>query len=137
MRTVILSVVIALIGVACSNATKNEIKQTKDPIAVENQIPAQQTPAENPYKDAKVDIRIFSNDTIKQEPKLTGYGYDILIYDAVYNHQPHIPAINGVRGFHTLEQAQKTAELVVFKIKNNVMPPSLSVKELDSLDVLK
>ncbi len=137
MRTVILSVVIALIGVACSNATKNEIKQTKDSLAVENQIPVQQTPAENPYKDAKVDIRIFSNDTIKQEPKLTGYGYDILIYDAVYNHQPHIPAINGVRGFHTSEQAQKTAELVVFKIKNNVMPPSLSVKELDSLDVLK
>lgn len=137
MRTVILSVVIALIWVACSNATKNEIKQTKDSLAVENQIPVQQTPAENPYKDAKVDIRIFSNDTIKQEPKLTGYGYDILIYDAVYNHQPHIPAINGVRGFHTLEQAQKTAELVVFKIKNNVMPPSLSVKELDSLDVLK
>lgn len=137
MRTVILSVVIALIWVACSNATKNEIKQTKDSLAVENQIPVQQTPAENPYKDAKVDIRIFSNDTIKQEPKLTGYGYDILIYDAVYNHQPHIPAINGVRGFHTLEQAQKTAELVVFKIKNNIMPPSLSVKELDSLDVLK
>ncbi len=94
-------------------------------------------PQENPYKDAKIDIQVFNNDTIKQTPKLTGFGYNILIYDAVYNHQPHIPAINGMRGFHTKEQARKAAELVVYKIKNNIMPPSLSPKELDSLGTLK
>ena len=96
-----------------------------------------QQPKENPYEKAKIDIRVFNNDTIKQEPKLTGYGYDILIYDAVYNHQPHIPAINGMRGFHTKEQAQKAAELVVYKIRNNIMPPSVSPQELDSIGVLK
>jgi len=94
-------------------------------------------PKDNPYKNAKIDIRVFNNDTVKQEPKLSGFGYDILIYDAVYNHQPHIPAINGMRGFHTKEQARKAAELVVYKIKNNIMPPSLSPQELDSLGTLK
>ena len=96
-----------------------------------------QKPKENPYKNAKIDIQVFNNDTVKQQPKLTGYGYNILIYDAIYNHQPHIPAINGMRGFHTKEQAHKAAELVVYKIKNNIMPPSLSPQELDSLGALK
>ena len=94
-------------------------------------------PKENPYKDAKIDIQVFKNDTVKQEPKLTGFGYNILIYDAIYNHQPHIPAINGMRGFHTKDQAYKAAELVVYKIHNNIMPPSLSPQELDSLGALK
>jgi hypothetical protein len=94
-------------------------------------------PEANPYKDAKIEVRVFNNDTVKNDPKLTGFGYDILIYDAVYNHQPHIPAINGMRGFHKKEQAQKAAELVVYKIRNNIMPPSLSPQELDSLGTLK
>jgi hypothetical protein len=94
-------------------------------------------PEESPYKNAKIDIQVFKNDTIKQDPKLTGFGYNILIYDAIYNHQPHIPAINGMRGFHTQEQAHKAAELVVYKIRNNIMPPSLSPQELDSLGTLK
>ncbi len=94
-------------------------------------------PQENPYKDAKIDIRVFNNDTIKQNPAISGFGYDILIYDAVYNHQPHIPAINGMRGFHTKDQARKAAELVVYKIKNNIMPPSVSPQELDSIGALK
>jgi hypothetical protein len=94
-------------------------------------------PEESPYKNAKIDIQVFNNDTVKQDPKLTGFGYNILIYDAIYNHQPHIPAINGMRGFHTKEQAHTAAELVVYKIRNNIMPPSLSPQELDSLGTLK
>lgn len=91
------------------------------------------TPAESPYKDAKIDIKVFEN----KEANLTGFGYDILIFDALYVHQPHIPAINGNRGFKTKEQATKAAEFVIYKIRNNIMPPSLSVEELDSLGTLK
>jgi hypothetical protein len=95
-------------------------------------------PKVSPYKNAKIDIQVFKNDTVKkQEPKLTGFGYNILIYDALYVHQPHIPAINGNRGFKTKEQATKAAEFVIYKIRNNIMPPSLSVEELDSLGTLK
>ena len=94
-------------------------------------------PAANPYKDAKIDIQVFKNDTVKQDIILTGFGYNILIFDAMYVHQPHIPAINGNRGFKTKEQATKAAEFVIYKIRNNIMPPSLSVEELDSLGVLQ
>ncbi|HEY4800316.1 MAG TPA: DUF4907 domain-containing protein [Bacteroidia bacterium] len=138
---------------SCNHA-KDENKQDKNdqgaqpnsgqPAAMENremkemqEAQKNQKPKENPYKNAKIDIQVFNNDTIKQEPKLTGFGYNILIYDAVYNHQPHIPAINGMRGFHTKEQAHKAAELVVYKIRNNIMPPSLTPQELDSMGTLK
>jgi hypothetical protein len=94
-------------------------------------------PKVSPYKNAKIDIQVFKNDTVKAEPKLTGFGYNILIYDALYVHQPHIPAINGNRGFKTKEQAAKAAEFVIYKIRNNIMPPSLSVEELDSLGTLR
>ena len=97
----------------------------------EKQINA--APKENPYKNAKIDIKVFEN----KEPNLTGFGYDIFIYDAMYVHQPHIPAINGNRGFHTKEQATRAAEFVSYKIRNNIMPPSLTVEELDSLGTLK
>lgn len=92
-----------------------------------------EAPKESPYKDAKIDIKVFEN----KEANLTGFGYDILIFDALYVHQPHIPAINGNRGFKTKEQATKAAEFVIYKIRNNIMPPSLSVEELDSLGTLK
>lgn len=92
-----------------------------------------EAPKESPYKDAKIDIKVFEN----KEANLTGFGYDIYIHDAMYVHQPHIPAINGNRGFKTKEQATKAAEFVIHKIRNNIMPPSMSVEELDSLGVLK
>lgn len=93
-------------------------------------------PKENPYKNAQIDIKVFKNDTIKNSG-ISGFGYDIYMYKAMYVHQPSIPAINGNRGFETEEYARKTAELVVYKIKNNIMPPALSPQELDSLGVLK
>ena len=94
-------------------------------------------PQENPYKDAKIDVRVFKNDTVKQETKYTGYGYDILLYNAIYNHQPHKPGMPGVSGFKSAADAKKTGEFVAYKIRNNIMPPSLTPEELDSLGVLK
>lgn len=98
-----------------------------------------QQPQENPYKNAKIEVKALDNAKSKNadDVKVGGYGYDIYIFDALYVHQPNVPAINGNRGFKTKEQAQKTGGLVAYKIKNNIMPPSVSIQELDSLGVLK
>jgi hypothetical protein len=82
-------------------------------------------------------IRVFNNDTIKSKPGAAGFGYDIYRNDAVYIHQPNIPAVPGNNGFSTVEDARKTASLMIYKIENNIMPPSISTQELDSLGVLK
>ena len=90
-------------------------------------------PQENPYKNAKIDVRVFKNDTVKPETKYTGYGYDISINGENYNHQPHKPGIPGISGFKSVDDAKKTGEFVAYKIRNNIMPPSITFEELDSL----
>ncbi|HKR05798.1 MAG TPA: DUF4907 domain-containing protein [Bacteroidia bacterium] len=124
---------------ACNNEKKNaaESESKNEPEHEEMEMKTDTTkPKENPYKNAQIDIKIFNNDTIKNSG-LQGFGYDIYMYRSLYVHQPAIPAINGNRGFDNEEDARKTAELVVYKLKNNIMPPSVKVEELDSLGVLK
>lgn len=80
-------------------------------------------------KKAKVEIKVFRN------AESSGFGYDIILDGHTYVHQPTIPALPGNNGFSTEEKAKKVAELVSFKIQNNIMPPTVEVRELDSLGV--
>ena len=80
-------------------------------------------------KKAKVEIKVFQN------AESSGFGYDIILDGHIYIHQPTIPALPGNNGFSTEEKAKKVAELVSFKIHNNIMPPTVEVRELDSLGV--
>ncbi len=84
----------------------------------------------NPYKDADISIRIIPsvNKT---------YGYDILLYKRPLVHQPSIPGLPGNEGFTTEERARTVAEFVVKKIRNNEMPPTVSIDDLNKLGVLK
>lgn len=98
--------------------------------------PANEPPRENPYANSKIEIRVFANDTVRGS-KIKGFGYDVYIDDKLYVHQPHVPAVSGNNGFNSKENARKAGEFIIYKIKNNIMPPSVSAKELDSLGVLK
>ncbi len=79
-------------------------------------------------------IKIFKNGSLKYNGS---FGFDIYKNAGLFIHQPNIPAVDGNRGFSTAAHARKVATLVVYKIQNNIFPPSLSVQELDSLGVLK
>lgn len=68
-------------------------------------------------------------------PKL-GFGYNILIDGAIFIHQTSIPAMPGKNAFSAKEQAELVANLMIHKLKNNIMPPSISKQELDSLKIL-
>lgn len=82
-------------------------------------------------------IVIFYNDTAKIDKPIKGFGYDIYKDDSRYIHQPSIPAVPGNNGFSTEAKAKKAAEFVAYKIEQNIMPPSVTPQELDSLGVLK
>jgi ABC-type transport system involved in multi-copper enzyme maturation permease subunit len=91
------------------------------------QVPKQQ---ENPYAKAEITIQIIpsANNT---------FGYDILLYKRVLVHQPNMPVLLGNEGFSTKEKAQTVAEFVVKKIRNNQMPPTVTMEDLNTLGVLK
>jgi hypothetical protein len=65
------------------------------------------------------------------------FGYAIYIEDRKIIDQPSIPGLSSNIGFNTIEKAQKTAEFIVSRIRKNRIPPTITVEELDSLNVLK
>lgn len=83
-----------------------------------------------PYADAEITIKIIP------AAKNT-FGYDILIYSKPLVHQPNIPGLPGNEGFTTKERAQAVAEFVVKKIRRNEMPPTVTIDDLNNMNVLK
>jgi len=85
---------------------------------------------ENPYAKAEITIQIIpsTNNT---------FGYDILLYRRPLVHQPNIPGLPGNEGFTTKDRAQTVADFVVKKIRNNQMPPTVTMEDLNNMGVLK
>jgi len=65
-----------------------------------------------------------------------GYGYDIYKDGRKLIHQPNIPGQPGMAGFKKKEDSRRVAELVIKKIKNKEMPPSITTEELRQLKVI-
>ena len=84
----------------------------------------------NPNDNAEITIKIIpaANNT---------FGYDIHLSGKPLVHQPNIPGLPGNDGFATKERAQKVADFVVKKIRNNEMPPTVTIENLNSMGVLK
>jgi len=84
----------------------------------------------NPYANAEITTKIIP------APNKT-FGYDILLYGKPLVHQPNIPGLPGKEGFTTKERAKTVAEFVVKKIRNNEMPPTVTIEDLNKMGVLK
>ena len=115
------------ITTSCTNPNaKKEAGDGADTIRAKDTMP-------NPYINKTISVRTFQNDVAKDN--LTGFGYNIYVDSAMTVHQPNVPAVPGNKGFSSAEEAQRIGEMVAYKVKHNIMPPSVSVHELDSLGV--
>lgn len=65
-----------------------------------------------------------------------GWGYKIFDNGTLFINQPHIPAMQGNKGFSTKEKAEITASFAIDKMEQGFVPPTISPEELDSLGVL-
>jgi hypothetical protein len=61
-----------------------------------------------------------------------GWGYDILVKNKLYIHQPFIPAVEGQVPFSDKQSARKTGMLVIRKLKNHKIP-SVTKEEIKSI----
>lgn len=82
----------------------------------------------NPYANSLIETKTFQNED-------STWGYDVLIDGHIYVHQPSVPAVGGSAGFTSEADAKKVALLVVSKIKQNILPPSVTPEELKELGV--
>lgn len=64
------------------------------------------------------------------------FGYDIYSDGKKLIHQPTIPGVSGTRGFRSKEDAEKIAQLVIEKLKQKLMPPTVTRDELKRLKVI-
>lgn len=124
---------VAIIIFLLQSCTGNQTKKNTDALPLQT---IDTTSKQNPYINSKVEVTVFSNDTTADK-NISGFGYDILIDGKPYVHQPHIPAVAGNKGFATSQAANKAGEFVAYKIKNNIMPPSITEHELDSVGALE
>lgn len=64
-----------------------------------------------------------------------GWGYQITQNESLIINQPMIPAVSGNHPFITKDEAQRVGELVVKKLNQGKRPPSVTLHELDSLEI--
>jgi Domain of unknown function (DUF4907) len=83
----------------------------------------------NPYLNLSVTSVIIKNES-------NTYGYDIAVEGKTVIHQPNVPAISGNQGFKTKESAELVAKMVIKKIKNGEMPPTISIDEMKKIKAL-
>jgi hypothetical protein len=61
------------------------------------------------------------------------FGYDIYKGKKHLIHQPTIPGLPGNEGFKAKSDAEKVARLVIGKLNNGEMPPSVTIGEMKKL----
>lgn len=91
-------------------------------------------PTQSPDGSAYVNSNLTYN--IIDAPNNT-FGYDVFVDGKLLIHQLNIPAMPGVEGFKTKEDAIKVAELVMSKIGLGEMPPTVSTEELKNIGIIK
>jgi len=91
--------------------------------------------AQQAVQSATADSTAAVQTAVKTFQTESGWGYDIEVNGKPYIHQPTIPALPGNSGFKTQTDAETVAALVCHKIQNNIMPPSVTPQELDSLKI--
>ncbi len=91
--------------------------------------PAAQFPVGSQFPNTQLTFNIIpaTNNT---------FCYDVLADGKILIHQPSKPGLPGNEGFKTKAAAEKVAKLIITKIKNGEMPPSVSPEELKKLNVL-
>lgn len=113
---------IAIITFACgANNTKNELNNTKEFV---------KTTADSSIKNS---LKKLNFETYKVNHT---WGYKIYQDSNMMINQPHIPSIQGNKGFSSQFKAAVAAQFIMEKLNNNIFPPSFSLNELDSLGLL-
>lgn len=114
-------VLLVSLGSACSPNNKTKVNLNKV-------IEKSSTSAKLEVKDKFSIITIFSSEF--------GWGYQILNNGSMFINQPHIPSVQGNKGFESKEKAIVTGEYIIHKLENDIFPPTITPQELDSLKVL-
>lgn len=87
---------------------------------------------QQPKEKIATTVGVYHIKTVRHN---NGWGYEIKQDEKTIIRQLSIPSIGGKQSFTTKEDAQKVGLLMAKKLDQKIFPPSISKKELDSLQV--
>lgn len=87
---------------------------------------------QQPKEKVTTTVGVYHIKTVRHN---NGWGYEIKQQEKTIIRQLSIPSIGGKQSFTTKEDAQKVGLLMAKKLDQKIFPPSISKKELDSLQV--
>ena len=120
-------IIVCNISVIAQTSNKSKKKSTHKNVQNKQESPS--FPSSESFKNAKLTYKIIS------APNNT-WGYDIFKDDKICIHQSSMPGMPGINGFTSKENAEKVAQLVVTKIQNGEMPPTVTQEEMKAVDAL-
>jgi hypothetical protein len=122
-----------LVYLCCNFSTNaqqaNKSKKKSTQKSAQNNQKTPEFPSSESFKNAKLTYKIIP------APNNT-WCYDIFKDGSMCIHQNSIPGVAGINGFKTKEKAEKVAQLVVTKIQNGEMPPTVSQEEMKAVGAL-
>jgi PBP1b-binding outer membrane lipoprotein LpoB len=124
------STILSLALLICVSCRQSQPQNSETPAT------EQPTVTYNPYADSEITVEVFKVDSVENNGS-TGWGYDVMINGKLYIHQPNIPAVMGNNGFSSEEKARAAGELIVTKIRKNILPPTVTVDELENMGLLE
>lgn len=136
MLRIILLVVISILIAGCTaemNSSRERIIED-NPDIIDHTAPKVDSSYYDGVLSAEEDSLEYSYKVIYEENK--GWGYQIFEGNTMVINQMHIPAVQGIQGFSSQENAATTARYIIKKINEGIFPPTISVSTLDSLRVL-
>lgn len=120
--------VVLFVLAACSSPESKSASESSGDSAVASE----QESAELTQTDSTLSLTV----SVYENTNASGWGFDILNEGKPMIHQPHIPAVSGNKGFASRAEAEAVGRLMMDKISRGVMPPTVSVEELDSMGIL-
>ena len=127
--------ILALLALA-SCIEEPEIRK-ESPVPYEDPLPIEKVEKEIAIAKDKEQALVTESLSLKiTNSEHSGFGFEILQGTSMLIIQPHIPAIQGIKGFKTKEQALVIGNYMIYKINHGIMPPSVSVQDLDSLKIV-
>ena len=113
-----------------NHAEITQVKFVPPPISHEKKITLPDTSKKNNTSNKKQNVTIEITKNADNS-----FGYQLKVDGKLYVNQPHIPAVPGLKGFVSESDAKKCANIMKMKIEKNIMPPTVDIKDLDSLKI--
>jgi hypothetical protein len=134
MKLALIVVILFLLACSQEQPKSDTSSSIEAPVSEDQQIESiTETAKEDPVQASspekpKVSSGKFATKAIFSDG--IGWGYDIYEGSSIRIHQPHIPAVEGNRGFSSEADAIKVAEMVIYKLENGIVPPSITKQEM-------